>query len=123
MSYSNYLENKINDAVCANTSLAVAAVYVQLHIGDPGEDCTANPAANTTRKVVTFGASSAGTSVSTSLVEWVSVAATEVYSFASIWDALTAGNALMYGALSVPTSVTAGDTFDFAIGDISFTSA
>lgn len=122
-SYSNYLEDAINNAAVGGGTLSVAAVYVKLHIGDPGEDCTASPAAEATRKLVTFGASSAGTSVSNSLVEWLSVAATETYSFFSLWDAVSAGNALGSGPLSVPKSVTLGDTFNFAIGDLSFTSA
>ena len=60
MSYSNYLENAINDAVCNNTSLAVATVYVKLHIGDPGEAGTSNAAGETTRKAASFGASASG---------------------------------------------------------------
>ena len=37
MTISDYLEPKILDAVFNNTSLAVAAVYVKLHLADPGE--------------------------------------------------------------------------------------
>lgn len=123
-SYSNFLEDQINNAVCAAGTLSIAAVYVKLHtVDDPGEDCTLGAAAESTRKLVTFGASSAGVSLSNSLVEWASVAATETIRSFSLWDAVSAGNPLGSGPLSVPKNLTIGDTFDFAIGDLSFTSA
>lgn len=120
-SLANYAEDRITNAICTNVSFAVAALYIQLHTADPGEDCTLAVASNTTRKLVTFGASSAGIALNTNLVEWLNVPTTEVYHDASLWDAATAGNPIIYGPLSVPKSVTAGDTFDFAIGDISVT--
>jgi hypothetical protein len=56
VSISNYAENAILDALFNNTSLAVAARYVKLHTGDPGEAGTANAAGETTRKSVTGAA-------------------------------------------------------------------
>lgn len=119
MSYSNFAENAIEDAVCNGVSLDVAQpLYLKLHIGDPGEDCTANPAAETTRKAVSFGAPSGGTCLSDALVTWTNVAAGETYSHGSLWDAPTGGNPWKYGALTTPKVVNAGDSFDFAIGEI-----
>jgi hypothetical protein len=122
MSYSNYLENAINDAVCAAGTLSVAAVYIKLHIGDPGEACTSNTAAETTRKVVTFGASASGVSTSSSQAQWTNVAATETYTHVSLWDHVSAGNALGYGALTVAQGVTAGNTFTIVSGALTFLS-
>lgn len=110
MSISNYAENAVLDAF-RNVSFAVANTYIKLHLGDPGEDGTANPAAETTREAVSFSAASTGSMVSSATVEWTNVAATEVYTHWSMWDNATAGNCLWTGALGASASMTAGDTF------------
>ena len=111
MTISNYLENKLLDTLSA-TAYAASAAYLKLHLGDPGETATGSPAVETTRKVVTFGAASSGAKVSSGTVSWTLVAATETYTHWSLWDAVTGGNALWYGALSSSAAVTAGDTFE-----------
>ena len=118
MTLSNYAEDKVADAIANNVSLAVAALYAKLHIGDPGEDCTANPAVETTRKAVSFAASSGGTALSDALTEWTNVAATETYTHVSLWDNVSAGNPWGSGALAVPQAMTAGNTFDLPSGNI-----
>lgn len=116
MSSSNYLEDAIANALRgggAGTSFtAPAAVYAKLHTGDPGEDGTSNAATETTRKAVTFGASSNGVISLSNSPSWTTVAGTETYSYVSLWDASTNGNCLGSGALSSSVSVTAGDTFN-----------
>jgi len=82
-----------------------------LHTGDPGEDGTANAASESTRKAVSFAAASGGSMSSSGTVEWTNVAATETYTHWSLWDALSAGNALWSGALASSAAVVAGDTF------------
>lgn len=116
MTISNYLELQLLDTLDGSgQAYSASATYLKLHIGDPGEDGTANPAVETTRKVCTFtGASTisgVGTKVSTG-AEWTLVAATETYTHWSMWDASTGGNPLWYGALSASAAVTAGDTFE-----------
>lgn len=110
MSISNYLENAFLDTL-RNTSLAVSAVYVKLHLGDPGEAGTSNAAAETTRKSISFSAASGGSMASSATVEWTNVSTTETYSHFSLWDNASAGNCLWSGALSSSAAVTAGDTF------------
>lgn len=110
MSISNYLENAWLDTL-RNTSLAVSAVYVKLHTGDPGEAGTSNAATETTRKSISFSAASGGSMSSSATVEWTNVAASETYSHWSLWDSATTGNCLFSGALSASAAVTAGDTF------------
>lgn len=110
MSISNYLENKLLDTL-RNQSFAVTTVYLKLHTGDPGEDGTANAAANTTRQTVSFSAASGGSMASSANVTWTNVPNTETYSHWSAWDASTAGNCLWKGALSTSAAVAAGDTF------------
>ena len=110
MSISNYAENKLLDALRAQ-SFSVSNTYIKLHTGDPGEAGTNNAATETTRQAVTFNAAASGSMGASATVEWTNVAATETYSHWSMWDNSTAGNCLWYGALSSSASVTAGDTF------------
>jgi len=116
---STYLANAILDAVCNNTSLAVAQVYAKLHIGDPGAAGTANPATETTRKAVSFGATAAGAVSNDTIVTWTSIAATgtEDLTHVSLWDDLTAGNFLASGTIT-SNPVVSGDTFNLPVGDI-----
>lgn len=113
MSLSNYLENELLDHIAGSTYTAPAGLYVKLHLGDPGEDCTSNAAVETTRKAVTFAAASGGSMAASGspVAEWTSVSTTETYTHFSVWDASTAGNPLGYGALSASAAMTAGDTF------------
>lgn len=112
MSISNYAELEILDHLTGTASwTAPSSVYIKLHTGDPGEDCTSNAATEATRKVVTFSAAASGAITSDATVEWTNVSTTETYSHWSLWDASTAGNPLWYGALSSSAAVTAGDTF------------
>lgn len=110
MSISDYAENKLLDAL-RNVSFAVAATYVKLHLGDPGETGASNAAANATRQAITFSAASGGSMASSATVTWTSVPNAETYSHWSIWDASTAGNCLWSGALSSSATVAVGDTF------------
>lgn len=122
MSISNYAEAKILDCLFNNTAFgAVANVYVKLHIGDPGEDCTANAAAHTTRVEATWAAASGGTITTDAAVTFSSMAANETISHISLWDHLTAGNPLWNGALTASKAVTTGDTLQFPTGDIDIT--
>lgn len=111
MSISNYMEDRLLNNL-RNTSGAVAAVYVKLHTGDPGEAGTSNAATNTTRQAISFSAASGGSMASSGTVTWTSVSTTETYTHFSLWDASTAGNCLWTGALSSSAAVTAGDTFN-----------
>jgi hypothetical protein len=115
---ANYAENAELNALYNNTSLAVTTPYVKLHIGDPGEDCTLNPAANTTRQSASFAAASGGSVVSDADITWTSVSTSETYSHISLWDASTGGNPLDYGALVASKPVLAGDTFQIASGTL-----
>ena len=113
MTISNFLENELLDTLDGSGSAySASATYLKLHLGDPGEAGTGNPAANTSRKVVTFGVASGGAKASTATVEWLNVSTTEIYSHWSLWDNSTTGNCLWTGALSTSAAVTAGDTFE-----------
>lgn len=121
MSVSDYGENKIADAMCANATFTTPSnTYMKLHIGDPGEAGTANAAAMTTRVEVTWGAASGGVCLNDAAVLFT-MTASETISFFSIWDNLTAGNCLGSGALGVSKAVVSTDLLNFAIGAVSYT--
>ena len=112
MSISNYAELKILEHTTGKTSWTMpTTVYVKLHLGDPGEAATSNAAVEDTRKVAAWATAASGAIATSATVEWTNVAATETYSHWSMWDDLTAGNALWSGALATSAAVTAGDTF------------
>jgi hypothetical protein len=113
MTIANSLEDLWLDSLDgAGSAYSASATYLQLHTGNPGENCTASVATEATRKAVAFDPASGGSKSSSATVTWTSVAATEVYSHWSMWDAASGGTALWYGALSSTASVTAGDTFE-----------
>jgi hypothetical protein len=128
MSKSNYLEAaQLNEVLGGVAFAAPATVYVALHTADPAEDgsgaeCTGgsyarvattnnttnwpngNPKSNGTE--ILFPAPTAGWGIATHL---------------GIWDALTGGNLLYYGALTVPKTINTGDEVLFGIGAIEIT--
>jgi hypothetical protein len=107
------------DAFARNVSYANAAVWVKLHIGDPGAAGTANPAAETTRKQATFGTPAAGGAIANTVaVEWTAYPAAETLTHVSLWTASTAGTFLGNDALSSPAVMAINDTFRIPIGDL-----
>lgn len=97
------------------TSYTAVTPWVKLHLGDPGSAGTTNPAAETSRKQLTFAAPSSGSSAATQ-VSWTPWASgSETISHFSVWDASTAGNFLFSGAFSVSKAMTNGDTLNATI--------
>lgn len=107
----------------ANTALnALLATYswVKLHVGAPGANGTSNPASETTRKQATWSAAANGAATSTNLLQWTNVAASEDYTHFTVWTASSAGTFGFSGIITA-APVTAGDTFQIAIGDLDVT--
>ena len=120
--FSDTVANSWLDAVARNTSYANAAVWVQLHLGDPGSAGTSNPAAETDRVQATFGAAASSRAISNTVaVEWTNVSNTETYTWVSLWTASTSGTFLGRDDLSSSAAVTDGDTFRIPIGDLDLT--
>lgn len=114
---SSYLADKWFDALCNATSFSVAQVYIQLHIGDPGAAGTSNTATETTRKSVSFGASSGGAISNDVAVTWTSIAGSQDATHFSLWDNTTSGNFLGSGTITA-NAYTAGDTYTIPVGDL-----
>ena len=113
---STYLSDKYLDCLVNASGFNVAAVYIQLHTGDPGSAGTANVAGNNVRKAVSFAAASAESKASSADITWTSVSTTETYAYVSLWDASSSGNYLWSGPLTAPESVSAGNTFTLTSG-------
>jgi hypothetical protein len=133
---SNYLEEQTLKHILQNVSTngasytAPSNLYVSLHTGSPGE---ANDGANEisgsgyARESVTFGdvATVANVCSTSSNVTVTFNQATSDYSadvtHIGIYDALTVGNLMFYGALSTAKTVTSGDVFQINSGSLTIT--
>jgi len=118
--FSSTQANAILNAYFNQTNLtAPTAIWMQLHVGDPGASGTANVAGNTTRKDVTavFSTAAAGAVTNDVAVTWTSVSTSEDYTHYSIFSASSAGTFYWSGTITA-NPVTSGDTFTLAIGDI-----
>jgi hypothetical protein len=113
---ADYAENAILDGTAMPATL-----YVQLHIGAPGEAGTANVATETTRKSMTRTAGSGGVSTNVEAQTWTSYPAAETVSHITIWSASSAGNCWWQGALTASQTLAIGNTLTIAIGSISLT--
>lgn len=114
--------NAILDALCRSVTWAEPdAVWVKLHVGDPGAAGTSNPAVETDRVQATFGNAAAGGAISNTVqLQWVGVAGTEDYTHFSAWTASSGGTFLFSGTITA-NAVTIGDTFTVPIGDLDVT--
>jgi hypothetical protein len=99
-----------------------SSLFLQLHVGDPGSDGTANPAAESERKVVVFDTavitSNDGSAQANTVADipWIDVAATEIFTHVSIWDNVTAGACWYKGPLQAPVAVAINSNFTFPAG-------
>lgn len=114
---SSYLADQWLDALGNNDTFAVAAVYVKLHVGDPGAAGTSNPATETTRKEASFSAASSGTLTSDSALTWTNIAGSQDATHFTAWDNISTGNFLFSGTITA-NAYTAGDTFTIASGSL-----
>jgi hypothetical protein len=125
---SNYLENALINATLRNTTFtSPTTVYAALFTSDPteagtGTECTGSGYA---RKSITFAAPSNGvTTNSAAAVEFdQATGAWGTITHFAIFDALTTGNMLYYGALTASKTIASGDVFKFATSSVSVTLA
>lgn len=101
----------------ALTTLIGTYTWVQLHVGDPGANGTANVAVETDRVQVDWGTVSAGAVANEVAVQWTNVGGTEDYTHFTVWTASSAGTFGFSGTVTA-NAVTTGDTFTIPIGDL-----
>lgn len=98
-------------------TLVAAYPHMQLHVGAPGSAGTANVATETDRMEVGWASAASGAVASNTQEQWTNVAGTEDYTHCTFWSATTSGTFGFSGTVTA-NSVTAGDTFTIASGDI-----
>lgn len=131
MSFFNYLENAVLDHIVGKTTYALPTTYIGLSSTTPAEDGTGvtEPSGGSYARVSTAGAdwnaASAGATSNANAItfaqataDWVSGAN---LTYLVAYDAVSAGNPLFYGALTVAKPVLNGDTASFPAGDIDIT--
>lgn len=128
MSASNYLENKILDHIFGGGDYArPATVYVALHTADPTEtgatgEVTGGDYARVavTNNATNFPAAASGAKANDTVIQFPDPTANwGTVSHFSIWDAASAGNCLMIGALSQSKAVNNGDPGPrFPVGEL-----
>jgi hypothetical protein len=113
------IANAILDALCRSVAWSEPdAVWVKLHVGDPGAAGTANAAVETDRIQGTFGSAAAGGAISnTAALTWPGVGGTEDYTHFSAWTASSAGTFLFSGLITA-NAVVINDDFTIPIGDL-----
>lgn len=106
--------------VYQNTAMAaIAAVYMKLHIGDPGAAGTSNASAVTTRNAITWNTPSGG-SMTLLSISGYSMTTGETISHVSFWDNSTAGTFLQSAALTSSQAVINGSTLNFTTATLSY---
>jgi hypothetical protein len=125
--FSNYLENAlINGTLRATSYTAPTTVYVGLFTSDPtdagsGTEVSGNAYA---RQSATFAAPSNGASSTNADVQFPqATGAWGTVGWFGIFDALTTGNLMYHGALTVSKTIETGDVFKIASGNLTVTLA
>ncbi len=131
MSAGDYLELKILDHVVGKTAFAIPTAYLGLSTANPGDNGAglAEPVGNNYARVTTsaanWNAAAAGSiSNAQDLTFPEATGAWGTLSHFALFDAVTAGNMLIHGALGTAKVIGSGDTAKFAggtPGDIVFT--
>ena len=109
--------NALLDAIFNAEEYVIDSAWVQLHIGDPGANGTANGATETTRKLCPMGAASGGSISNNAEIEWVGIAGSEDATYFTLWDASTGGTFIGSGEISAD-AYTAGGSYVIAVGDL-----
>jgi len=124
MSFSNYLETEILDHVFGgNAYTAPSTLYLALFTAAPGEagggtECTGTSYA---RQTITFTVSGNEASNSSAVEFPTAGSSWGTISHIGVFDALTSGNLLAYGALTASKTVESGDVFRVPSGDLDIT--
>ncbi|WP_447983778.1 phage tail fiber protein [Nitrospira sp. Nam74] len=123
--FSDFLENKLLDHAFRNVSYTPpATVYVALFTAAPsdaggGTEVTGGAYA---RRAITFGAAAAGATSNSALITFPTPTANwGTVTHVALYDALTVGNQLAWGALTNSRVIITGDTVQINIGDLDLT--
>jgi hypothetical protein len=120
MSFSNYLENKVLLHVFGATAYtAPSTLYVALFTSDPGETGSGTEVSGGSyaRQTAAFtvvnnqASNTAAVEFPTATGSWGTI------TYAAVYDALSGGNLLAYGALTTSKTIASGDVLRIPAGD------
>jgi len=117
---SDYLENKLLDHFLGTaTYTKPTTVYVALYTVAPSDagGGTQVTGGSYARQTATFSAAASGTTSNTGNIDFAGMPAATTVAI-GIFDALTAGNLLLWGTLTTNKTTDAGDTLRIATGDL-----
>ncbi len=120
MSFSNFLENKVLGHVFGATPYtAPATLYVGLFTSNPGETGSGSEVSGGSYARQTIAFTVTGSQASnTAAVEFPTATASwGTITYAAIYDAVSGGNLLAYGALTTSKTIDNGDVFRIPAGD------
>jgi len=120
VSFSNYLENKVLDHVFGGSAYtAPSTLYVGLFTSDPGEagGGTEVSGGSYARQTITFTVTGSQASSSAAVEFPTATASWGTITYAAVYDAVSAGNLLAYGALTASKTIDSGDVFRIPSGD------
>jgi hypothetical protein len=124
--FSNYLENKVLLHVFGGSAYsAPATLYLALYTSNPGDDNSGTECSGTSyaRQTITFTVVN-DTASNNAAVEFpVAGSSWGTITHVGILDALTSGNLLAHGALTVSKAIDSGDVFRVENGDLDITLA
>lgn len=121
---SDYLENELLDHVLGVAAYTAPTPYVALYTAAPTDagGGTEVSGGGYAREAATFGAASGGSASNSAIVDFgTTTGAWGTVTHFGIFDALTAGNLLYWGALTSSKTVESGDPVSFPIGDLTVT--
>jgi hypothetical protein len=120
VSFSNFLENKVLGHVFGATPYtAPATLYVGLFTSNPGETGSGTEVSGGSYARQTIAFTVTGSQASnTAAVEFPTATASwGTITYAAIYDAVSGGNLLAYGALTTSKTIDSGDVFRIPAGD------
>jgi hypothetical protein len=127
-SFSDHWENEILDHIFGKGSYTPPTIYVGLSTADPLDNGSglAEPSGNGYARVATSGASwttSSGGSLSNAgdISFTQATGSWGTITHFALFDAASAGNMLVHGALNQSKTIASGDTAKFAAGDLDVT--
>lgn len=129
-SFSDYLEDEILDHIFMTSWAALANIWVGLSTADPLDTGAglAEPVGNGYARVSTVAADWNASTGDPSTVDNANditfpeaTGSWGTITHFALFDAVTAGNMLMHGSLTVSKAIGAGDTAKFAAGDLDVT--
>lgn len=124
-SLTDTAENRVLDWLTGNPTTAPTAPLKVALLTANGSDSAAGTevtGGSYARQTVTFDVAASGATANTSLIRFTGMPTCTVTG-AAIYDSAATPVRWFHGALAAPKTLTSGDVFEFAVGDLDLTAA